>query len=150
MTNVLNSKELSHPTASQLYRWRWRNEGLFRTYKRTISGVKFRSRTVAQVHREAEASLLAVQILLAHSVWELRDHGEPEEMRVSPRRVLVLIREDIIMTIGKHLGPKQRQTYAQRLQRLSNAGVFVAAPKLAEYGQDASRISHRNPQRSAG
>jgi hypothetical protein len=116
LTDVLDSKELSHPTASQLYRWRWRNEGLFRTYKRTISGVKFRSRTVAQVHREAEASLLAVQILLAHSVWELRDHAEPEQMRVSPRRVLVLIRQDIVMTIGVHLGPRQQQTYTQRLQ----------------------------------
>ena len=31
-------------------------------------GARLRSRTVAQVHREAEASLLAVQILLAHSV----------------------------------------------------------------------------------
>jgi hypothetical protein len=117
LTDVLDSKELSHATASLFYRWRWRNEGLFRTYKRTISSVKFRSRTVAQVHREAEASLLAVQILLAHSVWELRDHGEPEEMRVSPRRVLVLIRQDIVMTIGAHLGPRQKQTYAERLQR---------------------------------
>ena len=67
LTDVLESKELSPATASQLYRWRWRNEGLFRTYKRTISGVKFRSRTVAQVHREAEGSLLAVQVLLAHA-----------------------------------------------------------------------------------
>lgn len=116
LTDVLDSKELSHATAAQLYRWRWRNEGLFRTYKRTISGVKFRSRTLAQVHREAEGSLLAVQILLAHAVWELRDHGEPEEMRVSARRVLVLIRQDIVMQIGVHLGPRQRQTYAVRLQ----------------------------------
>jgi len=117
LTDVLNSKELSHAMAAQLYRWRWRNEGLFRTYKRTISGVKFRARTVAQVHREAEASLLAVQILLAHSVWELRDYGEPEQMRVSARRVLVLIRHDIVLTVGAHLGPRQRQTYVERLQR---------------------------------
>lgn len=116
LTNVLDSEQLSHPTASQLYRWRWRNEGLFRTYKRTISGVKFRSRSVAQVHREAEASLLAVQILLAHAAWELRDHGDPEEMHVSARRVLVLIRQDIVMQVGIHLGPRQRQTYVARLQ----------------------------------
>ncbi len=76
-----------------------------------------------------------MQILLAHATWELRHHGEPEEIHVSARRVLVLIREDIIMTIGKHLGPKQRQTYAQRLQRAIERGrVWVAAPKLAEYG----------------
>jgi hypothetical protein len=117
LTDVPDSKGLSHATASQLYRWRWRNEGLFRTYKRTISGVRFRSRTVAQVHREAEASLLAVQVLLAHAAWELRDHGEPEQMRVSARRVLVLIRQDMVRQIGVHLGPRQRQTYATRLQR---------------------------------
>jgi hypothetical protein len=117
LTDVLDAKELSHPTASQFYRWRWRNEGLFRSYKRTISGVKFRSRTVAQVHREAEGSLLAVQMLLAHAAWELRDYGEPENMRVSTRRVLILIRQDIIMTVGVHLGPRQRHTYVERLQR---------------------------------
>jgi hypothetical protein len=116
LTDVLDSKELSHATASQWYRWRWRNEGLFRTYKRTISGVKFRSRTVAQVHREAEGSLLAVQILLAHAAWELCQHGEPEEMQVSARRVLVLIRQDIVLQIGMYLGPRQRQTYAARLR----------------------------------
>lgn len=115
LTDVLDSKELSHATASLFYRWRWRNEGLFRTYKRTISGVKFRSRTVAQIHREAEGSLLAVQILLAHAAWELRHHGEPEEMHVSARRVLVLIRQDIVIQIGMYLGPRQRQTYAARL-----------------------------------
>lgn len=117
LTDVLDSHQLSHATAAQWYRWRWRNEGLFRTYKRTISGVKFRARTVAQVHREAEASLLAVQILLAHAAWELRDQGEPEEMRVSARQVLVLIRQDIVMQVGMYLGPRQRQTYVARLAR---------------------------------
>ena len=117
LTDVLESKQLSHGAAAQFYRWRWRNEGLFRTYKRTISGVKFQSRTVRQVHREAEGSLLAVQILLAHAAWELRHHGEPEEMRVSARQVLVLIRQDIIIRVGAYLGPRQRQTYAARLVR---------------------------------
>jgi hypothetical protein len=114
-TDVLDCKQLPHALASQFYRWRWRNEGLFRTYKRTISGVKFRSRTVATVHREAEASLLAVQILLAHAAWELRTHGEPEEVRISARQVLVLIRQDMIVQIGRHLGPRQQQTYTARL-----------------------------------
>jgi hypothetical protein len=49
--------------ASQFYRWRWESEGLFRTYKQTLKKVKLVSRTVKLVHREAEASLLAVQLL---------------------------------------------------------------------------------------
>jgi hypothetical protein len=129
LTDVLDSKELPHALASQLYRWRWRNEGLFRTYKRTISGVKFRSRGVAQVHREAEGSLLAVQILLAHAAWELRDGGDPETMRVSARRVLVLIRQDLVLQIGVHLGPKQRQTYVARLQRAIERARVRRSPK---------------------
>ena len=102
---------------------------MFRTYKRTISGVKFRARTVAQVHREAEGSLLAVQILLAHAVWELRDHGEPEEMQVSARQVLVLIRQDMVMQVGMYLGPRQRQTYLLRLQRALRRERTRRSPK---------------------
>lgn len=117
LTNVLDSHELSIGTASQLYRWRWRNEGLFRTYKRTISKVKFMGGTVAEIHREAEGSLLATQVLLAHAAWELRHHGDPETMRVSARIVLVLIRQDIIIRVGCYLGPRQRQTYVRRLER---------------------------------
>lgn len=115
LTDVTDPRELSRATAAQLYRWRWKNEGLFRTYKRTVSGVKFRTRTVAQVHREAEGSLLAVQVLLAHATWELCDRVRPEELRVSARRVLVLIRQDIVVQVGAYLGPRQRQTYARRL-----------------------------------
>jgi hypothetical protein len=129
LTDVLTTKELSHATATQLYRWRWRNEGLFRTYKRTISGVKFQARTVAHVHREAEGSLLAVQMLLAHSVWELRNHGEPEEMQVSARRVLVLIHQDIILQVGMYLGPRQRQTYAERLEQAVQRERARRSPK---------------------
>jgi DDE family transposase len=131
LTDVLDSQELSHAAAAQFYRWRWRNEGLFRTYKRTISGVKFRARTVAQVHREAEGSLLAVQLLLAHAVWELRHQGEPEERRVSARQVLVLIRQDIIIRVGTYLGPRQRQSYAARLERAVRRERARSSPKTA-------------------
>ncbi len=129
LTDVLNSKELSHATASMFYRWRHGGTRVCFAPTNGRSAVSSFGRTVAQVHREAEGSLLAVQILLAHATWELRHHGEPEEIHVSARRVLVLIREDIIMTIGKHLGPKQRQTYAQRLQRAIERGRVRRSPK---------------------
>ena len=35
-TNILDPQKLSAKTAAKFYRWRWRNEGLFRTYKRTL------------------------------------------------------------------------------------------------------------------
>ena len=64
ITNVLDEQRLPRQTAGKFYWWRWRNEGLFRTYKRTLGKVKLMSRTVVQVHREAEGSLLATQLLL--------------------------------------------------------------------------------------
>jgi len=68
LTSVLERPQLSHRTAGQVYRWRWRNEGLFRDYKRLVQKVKLSSRTVALVHREAEGSLLALKLLLALAV----------------------------------------------------------------------------------
>jgi hypothetical protein len=71
MTNVVEEQRLPKRTAGKFYRWRWRNEGLFRTYKRTLGKLKLMSRTVAQVHREVEGSLLATQLLLAQGALAL-------------------------------------------------------------------------------
>jgi hypothetical protein len=40
LTDVLDPAKLSVQIAAKFYRWRWRNEGLFRTYKRTINKMK--------------------------------------------------------------------------------------------------------------
>jgi Transposase DDE domain len=82
LTDVLDPARRSVATAGKSYRWRWRNEGIFRIYKRTINRMKFSSRTVRLVHREAELSLLATQVLLAHADLALRSDtkaaaGEP-------------------------------------------------------------------------
>jgi hypothetical protein len=49
LTDVLDSARLSVATAAMFYRWRWRNEGVFRTDKRTINKLKLSSRTVRLV-----------------------------------------------------------------------------------------------------
>ena len=41
LTDVLDPTRLSLKTAAQFYRWRWRQRGLFRIYKRTINKLKF-------------------------------------------------------------------------------------------------------------
>ncbi len=64
LTNVMDKKRLSHRLAGQMYRWRWQNEGCFRTYKHTLNKVKLVSRSVRLVHREAEGSWLAMQLLM--------------------------------------------------------------------------------------
>jgi hypothetical protein len=97
LTDVVDPARLSAATAARFYRWRWRNEGLFRTYKRTIKKLKLSSRTVGLVHREAELSLLATQVLLAHADLALRPQTEatPDRPVISPRKVLSEIRREI-------------------------------------------------------
>jgi len=64
LTNVEDRARMSLETAATCYRWRWENEGFFRTYKRTLKKVTLMSRTLRLVHREAEASMIATQLLL--------------------------------------------------------------------------------------
>jgi hypothetical protein len=117
ITNVVDKDRLPKKTAGKFYRWRWRNEGLFRTYKRTLGKVKLMSRTVAQVHREAEGSLLATQLLLAQGALGLQTATKPPAGPPSARKVLVEIRAEIRNITGMYLGPRQRHSYLERLAR---------------------------------
>jgi hypothetical protein len=113
LTDVLDPARLSVATAARFYRWRWRNEGVFRIYKRTINKLKFSSRTVSLVHREAELSLLATQILLAHADLALRPEGTTKagEPVISPRKVLIAIRKEL----EGRVKPRAR-SYGRRLE----------------------------------
>lgn len=145
MTNVLSAERLSRNTARKFYRWRWRNEGLFRTYKRTLGKVKLLSHTVAQVHREAEGSLLALQLLLAHGALALQWAGERPTQVPSARHVLVQIRSEIRNVTGMYLGPRQQQTYLERLLKARQD------PRRYRHNQVRRRWStrqdHRSPRR---
>lgn len=116
LTNILDAKRLSYQTASRFYRWRWENESLFRTYKRTLKKVKLLSRTVRLVHREAETSLLATQLLLAQGALAMRPYtnskGEVVESICSPRQVLLEIRTEIHAVIGT----RRRRSFGKRLE----------------------------------
>jgi hypothetical protein len=118
MTNVFDAAQLSRQSASRFYRWRWRNEGLFRTYKRTLGKVKLMSRSVAMVHREAEGSLLAVQLLLAQGALALPAAVNDQPLLPSARKVLLEIRAEIRNVTGMYLGPRQWRTYWERLQQI--------------------------------
>ena len=125
LTNVLDKKRLPHTLAGTMYRWRWRNEGCFRTYKRTLKKVKLVSRTVRLVHREAEGSWLALQLLLAQGVLvQTTRRAESarraltaltacqcdQEVKCSPSKILMAIREEI------NNAPRSRPAkYEQRL-----------------------------------
>jgi hypothetical protein len=95
-TNVEDPKQLSLETAGTCYRWRWENEGFFRTYKRTLKKVTLMSRTVRLVHREAEASMIATQLLLCQGALAMPvPHSDSLPVMCSPRGVLLEARRDI-------------------------------------------------------
>lgn len=121
LTNVMDRKRLSHDLAGRLYRWRWQNEGCFRTYKHTLKKVKLVSRTVRLVHREAEGSWLALQLLLAQGVLAQTKRMAQrvatareceQEVKCSPRKILIAIREELASA------PRRRRPkYEERLQQ---------------------------------
>jgi hypothetical protein len=128
LTDVLDPARLSAATAAKFYRWRWRNEGVFRIYKRVVNKMKLSGRTVRSVHREAELSLLATQVLLAHADLALRSKatatvGEPV---ISPRKVLVEIRKELN-------GAENRRvpSYRQRLRGCRAEARHQTSPKAA-------------------
>jgi DDE family transposase len=113
LTNVLEPERLSAATAAKFYKWRWENEGQFRAYKRTLAKLKFVSRSVRLVHREAEGSLLALQLMLAQATLAMPSApaGCAENI-CSPRQVLVAIRYEM-----NGLLRRQHATYYERLQQ---------------------------------
>jgi hypothetical protein len=137
LTNVLDELILSRQTAGKMYRWRWRNEGLFRTYKRTLGKVKLMSRTVVQVHREAEGSLLATQLLLAQGALALSPKATGKVVLPSARKVLLEIRTEIRNVTGMYLGPRQTKTYRERLEQA----------QWRERRQRSSKVRRRWPGR---
>jgi hypothetical protein len=129
LTNVLDKKRLSAASAATFYRRRWENEGQFRAYKRTLAKMKLLSRTVRLVHREAEGSLLALQLMLAQGVLAVSQRrSQGAESVCSPRKVLLAIRQEMNTRLrrssGKYLA-RLRQAVRERRQRTSAKAVRV-------------------------
>ncbi len=140
LTNILDSQRLSVKTAAKFYRWRWRNEGLFRTYKRTLKKFKLASRSVKLIHRELEGSLLALQILLAQADLALRAHDATGEIAISPRKVLIQIRKEINRDSASH---RRIPTYARRLEQCRAETRCQTSPKASR--EWPRRKPHKTP-----
>ena len=84
-----------------------------------LGKVKLQSRTVKLVHREAEGSLIALQLLLALAVQteSRRDRVVVRTSLASPRRTLLRIRGGISAKL-RTLGPRQFATYQEMLERV--------------------------------
>lgn len=122
LTNVLQQERLGRRRAAELYRWRWQVEGVFRTYKRTLPKIKLWSRTEALVYREAEVSLLGVQLLLAQAASRSRAGGEAVIVLGSARQQLLRLRGEITTCLGARLGPWQQRWYREQLAVVRSGG----------------------------
>src|SRR5579872_529660 len=140
LTNILDSRKLTAKTAAKFYRWRWRNEGLFRTYKRTLKKLKLSSRTVKLIHRELEGSLLALQILLAHADLALRPNDATGEIAISPRKVLIEIRREITRDKAS---TRRTRCYRRRLEKCRAGTRRQASPKASR--EWPRRKTHKAP-----
>jgi len=95
------------------------------------------SRTVAQVHREAEGSLWATQLLLAQGALALQTRDTVHIVLPSARKVLWEVRTEIRNVTGMYLGPRQGQTYLERL----------AQARWRERHQRSAKVRRRWPGR---
>ena len=118
-TNVRDPMRLPLETAATCYRWRWENEGFFRTYKRTLKKVTLMSRSLRMAHREAEASMIATQLLLCQGALAM---PAPQKgslpVMCSPRGLLLEARRDIAACRQTKAPFSERITRAQRDQRV--------------------------------
>jgi hypothetical protein len=114
LTDV-TAERMSMAQAASFYRLRWENEGLFRSYKRTLSKVHLTGRTVRSVHREAYGSMLACQLLLAQGAWALRGarEGASKVTPCSVRKAIRVVREELHAAMR----PDRRVSYRGRLER---------------------------------
>lgn len=102
VTNVLDTKRLSLAQAGKFYRLRWENEGLFRSYKRTLKKVKLESKTLRLIKKELQGSLMSLQLMLAMGTYAIiqknqgRKRGEPGRTKVaSAAKVARVLRKEM-------------------------------------------------------
>ena len=110
-TNVEDRQRLSVEAAGKFYSWRWECEGFFRSYKRTMKMMKLSGRTIRTVHREAEASMIAVQLMLClgSQAVAAKASNKGTAAVASPRKVLLAIRSAMR---GKDAGSKYSKQIA--------------------------------------
>jgi hypothetical protein len=130
LTDV-DSGRMSMTQAASFYRLRWENEGLFRSYKRTLKKVHLTGRTVRSVHREAYGSLLACQLLLAQGAWALRGARDRASAVVpcSPRQAILAVREELkaAMKSDRRESYRDRLARSQRERRARSSGKLKRA-----------------------
>jgi hypothetical protein len=141
LTNVA-AEEMTITQAASSYRLRWENEGLFRSYKRTLKKVHLVGRTVRAAHREAYGSLLACQLLLAQGAWALQGARDRVStvMPCSPRQTILAVRKEL----NAARKSDRRESYRDRLARCRRERRERTSPKQKRVWPQ--RTPHKPPK----
>ena len=138
ITNVLDEHRLPRQHGRQILPLEVEKRG---PVPRPTSGrsgkVKLMSRTVAQVHREAEGSLLATQLLLAQGALALPARPRARRCCPAPARCCWRSAPRSATSSGMYLGPRQTRTYFERL----------AQARWRDRRQRTSKVRRRWPGR---
>lgn len=113
-TNVMDAERLSVEQAGKFYRMRWENEGLFRSYKRTMKKVKLQSKTLSLLKKELQGSLIAVQLMLAMGTYAIMQKNKRGAKVASVAKIAKAIRNEMT-------GPKSGRKKGNFFDTLSNA-----------------------------
>jgi len=84
---------------------------------------------VRLIHHELEGSLLALQILLAHADLALRPRGTMGKLAISPRKVLIEIRQEVSGSDRDR--PRRRTTYRRCLEKCRADTRRQTSPKAS-------------------
>jgi hypothetical protein len=145
LTNVLDPRELNHRQIAQLYSWRWRNEGLFRQYKRMLAKMKLQSRTVKLVHREAEGSLIALQLLLALATQTQSHRGHVVVLAAWKALVAFCCGFAAALLPSCEISGPDSSRLTRKCWNVSAPKTGTGqAPKFVKFGPDAKIISPQN------
>jgi hypothetical protein len=142
-TNVLAAERLPASLAGRFYRMRWESECFFRTYKRVIKDVRLASRTVPMAVREAEASLLACQLLLGQGALALeagREGRGRDGLKCGAAGVLREVRRELDAVPR----PAPRPSFAKRLRESGRDRRERVGPKMTR--EHPRRKDHKSPR----
>jgi hypothetical protein len=132
LTNVWVDR-MSVDQAALYYRLRWENEGLFRSYKRTLNKVHLVGQTVRSVHREAYGSFLACQLLLAQGAWALQASGTKSAAVVpcGPRKAILAVRGELKAVMRQDRRLSYREPLAQSARERRERKELEAEARVA-------------------
>jgi len=138
VTSLLDAKRYPAAEVVELYGKRWRIEELLREVKVEMSADVLRSRTVAGVHKELAARMMAVNLVRMVTLQAAREHG------IDPLRISFVHATRAILSYA----PTMATVWPGRLPYIYAAMLKEIASQVVPYrpGRNEPRAVRREPR----